>query len=369
MKSWPALNQFKLSKNVIIAIAVVVLALIVLSVIRLSLEEELPVYEYTEIEQQLVDAVTEYINECAELPEPSVAALANASVENYRIIINSDIDVVSDEHTEAIQKRIRVAVAELEEQSLSEELQEGLSAGIAEIVWETIYSQIQTTVTTSDLESDYYYLVDSIQGQIDKLEERKMKVSIQANIKNNTASGLSSEELLALLEGMTDEEIEELAGKLGLSYEELLQLLNEGIAGGIGDGELDEKLEKLLEKLREELEKELKKELKKELSENNNSSVSDGTNGRGGRNGTDGKDGQDGKDGKDGKAGKDGDSIFIMYAETATGQNMTKTPTGDTKYMGTYVGASASSNAEDYTWTRYSDATISYSDGTLYITQ
>ncbi len=369
MRSWPVLKKPKLSKNVIIAVSVVVSVLIAVSVVRLFSKEEMPVYEYTEIEQQLADAVTEYINESAELPERSVAALANVAVENYRIIINSDIDVVNDEHTEAIQKRIRTAMSESDDLILSEELQEGLSAGIAEIVWETIYSQIETTVTTSDLESDYYYLVDSIQGQIDKLEERKMKVSIQANIKDNTASGMSSEELLALLDGMTDEEIEELAGKLGLSYEELLQLLNEGLAGGIGDGELDEKLEKLLEKLREELEKELEKELKKELSENNNSSASDGTNGRGGRNGTDGKDGQDGKDGKDGKAGKDGDSIFIMYAETATGQNMTKTPTGDTKYMGTYVGASASSNAEDYTWTRYSDATISYSDGTLYITQ
>ena len=58
-----------------------------------------------------------------------------------------------------------------------------------------------------------------------------------------------------------------------------------------------------------------------------------------------------------------------MYSEESTGKNMTNKPTDSSKWMGTYIGANASSNPADYTWTRYSDATITYSDGTLYITQ
>lgn len=67
--------------------------------------------------------------------------------------------------------------------------------------------------------------------------------------------------------------------------------------------------------------------------------------------------------------GDDGNSVFIRYSANADGSEMTEKPTALSKYMGTYVGKTASTQASDYTWTRYSDATISYSDGTLYITQ
>lgn len=368
MKLLSNIKMPKMPKKMIIgslAVIIVLIGLIIASVFIRDGADEMPVYEYTEIEQQLADAVKEYINECVELPEQSTAVLANEAVKNYRMIISSDVDIVSDDHTEAIQQKLKTTMLDLEGPitELSEEMMDGLSAGIAKIIWEMLYSQVETVVNTSELESNYYYLADSIQGQIAKLEQRKMKVSIQANIENNAAD-LTIEELLALVEGMTDEEIEELAAKLGLSYEELFQLLaQEETARGEGDQELDEKLEEL----RKELEKEFEKKLDKELS--NIDSASDGTNGRGGRNSTDGKDGQDGKDGKDGKAGRDGESIFIMYAADSSGKDMSKTPNSDTKYMGTYIGTSASSNAADYTWTRYSDATITYSDGTLYITQ
>lgn len=67
--------------------------------------------------------------------------------------------------------------------------------------------------------------------------------------------------------------------------------------------------------------------------------------------------------------GDDGNSVFIRYSANADGSGMTEKPTATSKYMGTYIGKTASAKASDYTWTRYSDATISYSDGTLYITQ
>lgn len=67
--------------------------------------------------------------------------------------------------------------------------------------------------------------------------------------------------------------------------------------------------------------------------------------------------------------GEDGDSVFVMYSASPTGENMTKTPTNTTKYMGTYTGKSASTNPADYTWAKYKDSSMVYSeeDNTLYI--
>lgn len=308
----------------------------------------------------------------------STAKTANEAVESYRLILQSDVDVVNENHTQAIQERISKVLQEYAEKdaALSGADIPALSAGVAELVWKSILSQIES-VTENVEESEYFYLAESLQQEIKELEARKMKVSIRANIKNNTE--LTPEELLSILEGMSDEEIEALAKSLGLSLDELYQLLEKG---SLGDKELAE----LLSKLKKELETEFDKKIEKEVADgikgangnngtsgNNGSSSSasgsNGSNGRGGTNGKDGKDGQDGKDGKDGKAGQNGDSVFIMYSEESTGKNMTNKPTDSSKWMGTYIGANASSNPADYTWTRYSDATITYSDGTLYITQ
>ena len=146
---------------------------------------------------------------------------------------------------------------------------------------------------------------------------------------------------------------------MGLSLDELYQLLE---SGSVGDKELEE----LLAKLKKEMEKEFDQRLDKIDKE-----IANGVNGSNGNsaqasNGASGKGGTNGKDGKD---GQDGDGVFIRYSEDSTGKNMTEKPTDLSKWMGTYVGANASTNPADYTWTRYSDATITYSDGTLYITQ
>lgn len=369
------------------AVAVVLILCILVIAFFLPRKKSVQTYDYNETEQQLADAVIAFLNEYVELPEEAAAKIADAAVENYRIIINSDIDVASDDHTAAIQERLKAAIEENGRSvPITGEDLEGLSLGIAEIVWGMIHAQIETVTGGTDLESDYYYLADSIQTQIDKLEERTrtMQISIQANIKKNDTD-MTTEELLTLVEGMTDEEVKKLADSLGISLDDLYGLLNSG--GGVNGA--DKKLEEELQALKKELEKELGEELEKELekeygqdpsaSNGKNGKVGrdgadgrdgmDGNDGADGRNGTNGRDGQDGKDGKDGKAGRDGDSIFIRYSPESNGRDMTDKPNANTKYMGTYTGASASANPLDYTWTRYSDATITYSDGTVYITQ
>lgn len=375
MKKW----NLKTWQMLIAAVILVILVIIVIAVFvkgRGPEEDILEEYAYTVQEQVLADEVTVYLQGAVSgIGEAACAKTANEAVESYRLILQSDVDVVNEDHTQAIQNRISKILQEYAEKdaALSGADIQALSAGVAELVWKSILSQIES-VTENVEESEYFYLAESLQQEIKELEARKMKVSIRANIKNNTE--LTPEELLSILEGMSDEEIEALAKSLGLSLDELYQLLE--------NGSLDNKeLEELLDKLKKELESELDKKIEKEIADgikgangnngtsgnNGSASSASGSNGRGGTNGKDGKDGQDGKDGKDGKAGQNGDSVFIMYSEESTGKNMTNKPTDSSKWMGTYIGANASSNPADYTWTRYSDATITYSDGTLYITQ
>lgn len=381
------------------AAAILVVLSIIVAVARIKAAREVPTEKYTYsnvTEQVLADEVTTYLQGAADLGEDVGAKTANEAVESYRLIIKSDVDTVNDEHTNAIQNRISTSLQEsADETNLEEADITALSAGVAEIVWQTVLSQIKT-VTDNVEESDYFYLAESLQGQIKELEERKMKVSIRANIKNNTE--MTPDELLNTVEGMTDQELEELAKSMGLSLEELQKLLESYQSDT--DKETDSKL------------KEMEEKLTREIRDN------EGEDGKNGNDGVQGERGQEGKTGNTGASGKsvfirysekangesmterptaatkymgtytgakastnpsdyswskyvgnDGNSVFIRYATSENGANMTKTPNSDTKYMGTYIGAKASVDPEDYTWTRYSDATISFSNGTLYITQ
>ncbi len=362
------LSKIKIPRSVLIGAVFMILFVLVITATKLFTKdtENVTEYHYNAVEQQLADEVINFLNERVKISGNVAVEIANIAVENYRIVVNSDVDAVSDDHTEALEMRIRAALADnfSDDSNLSDDDKDGLSAGIAEIVWNTILSQLQTVTEVSDLESEYYFLAESIQSQIDKLEKRKMKVSIQANIKNNNTSDMTSEELLTMIEGMTDEELQELLQSLGLSYDEFYNLI--ASSNSDIDQDLEDKLKKLREELKKEMANEIKTEVEKEVSDTNKTNGSSIKSGADGRDGRDGKDGTDGKDGID---GKDGQSVFIMYSATSSGDNMTKTPSSDTKYMGTYIGISESANPSDYTWTRYSDATITYSDGTLYITQ
>lgn len=382
------------------AVAILVVLSIIVAAARIKAAgEETPAekYNYSNVtEQVLADEVTTYLQSAADLDEEVGAKTANEAVESYRLIIKSDVATVNDEHTSAIQNRISASLQEsVNETNLTGEDITALSAGVAEIVWQTVLSQIKT-VTDNVEESDYFYLAESLQGQIKELEDRKMKVSIRANVKNNTE--MTPDELLSMVGGMTDRELEKLAESMGLSKEELQKLLESYQSDT--DKETDSKL------------KELEEKLTREIKENG---AEDGKNGKDGTQGERGQEGKTGNSGASGKSvfirysekangesmtetptaatkyigtysgakasknpsdyswsqyvGNDGNSVFIRYATSEDGANMTKQPNSDTKYMGTYIGVKASTDPEDYTWTRYSDATISFSNGTLYITQ
>lgn len=385
--------------QIYIAAAVILVLMLTVAVIRIKVSRKEPAekYSYSNVaEQVLADEVTVYLQNAAGLGEEYGAKTANEAVESYRLILRSDVDAVNGDHTDAIQERIGTSIREYAgDENLKEEDITALSAGVAEIVWQTVLSQIETATGNVE-ESDYFYLAESLQGQIKELEERKMKVTIRANVNNHT--DLTPGELLSMMDGMSDQELEEFAESMGLSMEELQKLLESYQSDT--DKETESKL------------KEMEEKLTREIREN------EGEDGKDGNNGAQGERGEEGKTGNTGKSvfirysekengermtesptaatkymgtytgtkastnpsdyswsqyvgndGNDGNSVFIRYATSASGANMTKKPNSETKYMGTYVGEKASADPEDYTWTRYSDATISFSNGTLYITQ
>ena len=320
------LSKLKIPKSMMIGIviaAVLIIGIAIVVKISSDKEQDITTYDYNAVEQQLADEVAVFLNNHIELQKNAVAEIANAAVENYRIIVNSDVDIVNDDHTAAIERRIRSAMIALIDDAalLTDDNLDGLSSGVAEIIWDIILGQIETT--ESDYKQEYLYLSESIQDQINQLEQRKMKVSIQANIKNNEAD-LSAEELLELVHGMTDRELEELANSLGISLEELKALISSQI--NANNTELNTELKETLEKLKEEIRKEILREMQTKYG-----NIKDG------KDGADGANGQSGKDGKDGKDGKNGKTTYIAYADDMFGTGFSITPTETTKYVGTCI--------------------------------
>lgn len=246
----------------LVGIAVLIVLLLVFAAIYLRSSEETETQEYyytVTAEQVLADEVIVYLQNAAALKDGISAETAHEAVESYRAIIKSNVDVVNENHTRAIQERIETVLKKYADNDsvLSDENITALSAGVAEIVWQTVLSKIEA-VTENVEESEYFYLAESLQEQIKELENRKMKISIRANIRDNTE--LTPEELLAMIDGMSQKELEEFAQSMGVSVDDLKKEV---------ESEVDSKITKL------------EKELTKELVET----------GRG-------------KDGKDGAAGK-----------------------------------------------------------------
>lgn len=326
------LSKFKIPKSMMIGIMIAIVLIIGTAIavkISSDREQNITTYDYNAIEQQLANEVTGFLNDQIDLQENVAAEIANAAVKNYRIIINSDVDIVNDDHTAAIKQRIRSAMIALIDDAalLTDDNLDGLSSGVAEIIWDIILSQIETT--ESDYKQEYLYLSESIQEQINQLEQRKMKVSIQANIKNNEAD-LSAEELLELVHGMTDGELEELANSLGISLDELKALISSQIDSN------NTELKETLEKLKEEIRKEILREMQTKYG-----NIKDG------KDGADGANGQSGKDGKDGKDGKNGKTTYIAYADDMFGTGFSLTPTETAKYVGTCI-TTKSTQPTDY---------------------
>lgn len=317
---------------------VLCIALAVKASANKAAQKEVKTYDYTEEEQKLADEVKAYLAQYMELPDEISCEIADAAVENYNIVLTSDTDVINDEITDAVRKRIRSAIFVLSEQpeTLPDETLDALSSGVTEIIWNAVLSVLQSmpaeAVSSEEQKEEYEYLIQSLQSQINALKERKTKVSINANIQDKRDIDVTAEDILDGIGDMGEQELLELAEKLGLSADQLRELLESFISKSNEDlsDDMKEKFEKEIDKLRKELEKEI-----------SNTAGKEGTAGK------DGNKGEKGEKGADGQKGDNGKTTYIAYADDAYGTNFSLAPTESSKYIGTCI-TSAYQQPTDY---------------------
>lgn len=304
----------------IASIAAILLIALVIFINRGSKHEtsgglELGEY-YSETEREIANKVIMYLPEY--LSEDTSAKIVNTAVNSYDVIMEADsVDTINEEHTAAMQRRIKTEILSYIDTDIQDDVLDDLSLGITEIILSAILEDLELPADKKDYEQEYYQLVTSLQMQIDAIKEKKMKVTIHANA--NNANAMDPDSLLSAINSMSAEE---------------LQLLEESL--GIGDS-----------------------------TGNNGTNGKDGVNGENGKDGIDGRDGKDGRDGtngkdgadgKDGNNGADGKTTYIAYADDANGTNFSLTPTETSKYVGTCITEQGSqpTDAKQYSnWQEY----------------
>ncbi len=323
--------QCKMAKYILSGSIIVVLIVLVFAKLVTAKEGQMyekKIYE-TEKENLLADAVRGYLEKNTGLDIEKQDMIADTAISNYNTIISSGVTSITAEYTEAVMQNIKNKFVTL----APEENVDVHASEITRIIWEFILEEIENIAIAGEpgFEEQYIALSESLQEQINAIKKRNLEVSITADITNT---------------GIGQEELDDAKNELYESY----------------GSDLDAALSDLYSQMDS-----MKSEVSKEIT-SVKSSVTDG---KDGKNGTEGKNGKDGKDGEDGKDGIDGKTSFIRYATDEHGSNMSDAPTESTKYIGTYIGLSASSDPSDYNWIKYKDAVISYDkeQHTLYITQ
>lgn len=327
----------------------VILAVIACTVLGLRIradkgtQKDIPAYDYNETEQVLAEEVKGYLAQYMSLPEQASNAMADAAVQNYNIVVKSGTDVINDEITDAVRKRIRSVISALSDnpEQLTDDTLDGLSTGVTEIIWNAVLQQLSQNeaAISEEYREEYEKLARSLQEQIDALKERKEKISIQANITGNTEKDITSDELFASIENLSDEELKALAGRLGISAEQFRERWEAAI------NQSDKSIKEL-----EDAMNEMRRELEKEISS------SAGKAGTAGKAGEKGEKGEKGAAGADGAAGNDGKTTYTAYADDAYGSGFSLTPTETSKYIGTCI-SSDKQQPQDYkmysSWQEY----------------
>ena len=177
----------------------------------------------------------------------------------------SGTEVINDEISQAVETKIKSALTiyAIPEENLTDENMDALSSGITEIIWEHVLIQIsESDVAKADeYQQQYLLLTESLQKQIDDLSKKKTRISIQANIVDNTE--MTTEELLEKLQGMNDEELASLTNNLGISADQLKEYIENNIANS--ENNLSDDLNKQMNDLKKELQKEIKTETSNEI--------------------------------------------------------------------------------------------------------
>lgn len=355
-----------------------------------SREPETVVYEYTPEEQELADAMEDYLAEYITVGETESMKVADTAVQSYRTILSSGIRNVSEEHTKALSQRMRYALEEAVGKDTDRITDEGLDAladGACGIIWDFILAQIEEKELPEE-EEEFVKMAESLQKQIDELMEKDLSVKISTNIKDK---GVSREELENSEQNLLAQIWDGIQGTKDSILKEMETRLGDGMQG-TKDSILKD-VETRLGNVRDGKDGVNGKdgENGKNGSDGRNGKDGNdgkdgaaGTNGEDGKDGADGKDGEDGKDGADGKDGEDGkdgadgkdgengkdgadgESVYIMYSEYPSGRDaggsvsMSPVQSNTTKYMGTAYTSqkTAPGEPESYTWSEYKDYII-----------
>lgn len=366
-----------------IAICAVILVLFMVSSVT---GKESPVsFEYDSmIEAKLAENVRDYLDGYLILEEHDRNIIANEAVENYRIIMSSGAENITDEHTDAINRNMFEALdSHTTDSQITYEDMEALANGISKIILDTILLQIEESGMSrlDSYKEEYIILADSLQTQIDELKKRSTSINITAHVKNN------------------DAEIADAKNEIYSNVEQELSSMRRTIST-MSDGEDGKDGRDGMNGLDGKDGKDgiNGKDGKNGTNGINGKDGKDGLNGADGKNGKDGESGKDGKDGingidgadgkdgengKDGINGKDGEngtdgingrSTFVAYADDKYGNGFSLIPTETTKYIGTCITEETvqPSKASEYSWQQYrtyiiTSATDETKTTTLYI--
>ena len=357
-------------------------------------------YTYsTYVESKLADDVSWYLSGVDVIDKDARDDIADYSVQNYNAVIRSGTAAVTDEHSEALTGVFKNKLEEYASGQLTEEELCALSSGISAYVWQAVLTSLndyKATDLASDRDTEYMELAKSLQAQIDALEEKRMNIHITARIKDDGSSSSKSDESettryiggAGAYESVNSDLNSDIDKKLNGMKSDLASELEKELNGNMTD-DINKKMDGMKSDLNSELEK-LKNSIKDGTDGKdgtvgkdgkNGEDGEDGKDGKDGKNGEDGEDGEDGKDGKDGKNGEDGKdgqdgkSTYVAYADDASGNGFSLTPTETSKYIGTCITTADNqpSNVSEYgNWQLYrnyiiTSATDENNNTTLYI--
>lgn len=296
-------------RNKIIALAagcIIIFLIMLLMMSSVTGKEHQETFEYDNIiERKLADAVKGYLGEYLILEEQAADIIANEAVLNYRIIMESGTQNITDEHTEVLNVKMSdVLNKNTSDGQINHDGIEALASGISRIILDIILEQIEQS-KMAGLESyqeEYQILTDSLQAQIDELKEKSMSVNITARIKDNQSD----------IADVKNEIYSNVDSELS-SMRQAIDNISDGADGKDGRDGIDGK------------------------DGTDGKNGINGKDGADGKNGINGKDGADGKNGIDGKNGTDGKTTYFAYADDSTGKGFSINPTATSKYIGTCV--------------------------------
>lgn len=312
----------------------------------------------TYVESKLADDVIMYLSSCDALDDAGRAELADYSVQTYNMVLQSGTDTITDEHSAALAGMFKEQLTEYAD-GLPDADIDALSDGISSYVWEAVLLSLEIYKKgdmAPDYEGEYLALAESLQQQIDALEEKKMNIHITARLKEDEeAAAAASKETEAVFTRYMNG---------------ALNTVNTGIDKRIDDMESD-----ITKIISSEVKSNVADEMdsmKSDITSELKNSIKNGTNGKDGKDGASGRDGRDGKNGED---GQDGKSTYIAYADDASGRGFSLTPTETSKYIGTCVttadrqptSASSYSNWQLYRNYIITSTTDENNNTTLYI--